>query len=1447
MKRVDFSPYVAELRASAPHPPKIDHVTSGVSFQALHAALNQFAKTYNYVFVPSQPRRKDDMDHVVMKCSRSRCKYRLSVFSEASEKVPNALSWLEYDSDDLQEHNHELDGSDLSRKEIRYMKFVEKERKKAIREKLKEKENRDNQQRRGSGSNHDPGSNHNPEEPLFLYSEGEDPGSSPVQQKRRESSSKTSALFPEAPQSLFMHSEEDDEVQVIKKVKKKKPKVAEKVVKQIEVISLDSDDEEEQQEEEVAVSSVKPRATDTAIKEKVVNKKGSKSTVKEVSGSVDTPTKPKTKAKAKDKATAKETKTSKKDKASKDKSSKDKSYKDKSSKKSSEEGGSSKQTKRLSTASSSSIKDVIDEVKAQKRESLSSTKQKKLDRVDQITAQVLEKQKASNGAKKAKQSKPSSPELEKEVQIREEISNREEEDQEEFQSAESSFAVDQEEDVERVGDEEVQAVQESEEDSEEEVIRPPRKRSKKKNKEKEPVNLFDDKRVMKWRACPFCRRRFVSKEVGKKTTTAEAELMTHIQLVHPEEVVYMDDLESEGEAEEGEEDAMDVDGEEEAMDVDDESDVRAMAVDIDVEDEYCSGLSDLPSQFESDSDSEEDVEVQRERSREEEEEVREEEEEADFEEEVEESEGLSRSVVVSEEPDTTVESVNGKEAKTAETDPTETVKPESVSMEAEMKSGDISPAEPEAVEELQTTTDPDKPVSIVTEPVTANVKLDTVVSNPPVTDAETETALLASEATVSAPSTAVAPVVPSSPVQTAVNSIPAAPAPESVTVPSQERTTPVAKTEPVESVEPVALVSVPVAKVESAATTSPAVPPAPTIINLDDDDDETVTFTKTFPVPSIATSPSSVPVRPFNQTNKRPHDSQLPNGTQLLNELFRSRSLKRQKHESEEGQGGSHGNSSGGTIQTPLGTSANVINHVTSNRAYGTSGPVNHPGPVNEVNGVVPGHTAAGGHPGTGSFTGSAPSHTGPVSVPVHTGPHTTGLVPLAVHGPVSVPVQHPNPGTNTTPPVRAPRGIYSRGFSDPSLFDSFVDDGNESDVSIPEGPVPTAPEPEYGSDATMDMAGYFRNNPQWYSTIFTRRTGQNTLTASLFCYAHVIGVKLAKVYPEVILVDMQKQMIEIGGVDATGQHFPIAVGHFFGHTKGIYCTFEWLKDVVYSANGIADPGVIVATCELPEGIYKLFPRVKIMRNRYQLDHQVLTRNQRPDPRLTDLWLYIMGMQSKRQTRNVNAILSRVEVTPFNDFERWFAKHKKTLCPAYFDRYPHFSEIKVLPGCLHGTETRPNDPVFSFVALSRNILSRYKFIVDNQNWERKVDVSSHRADDALLRGKISHKAMELINFQRTAAQEKCGGPKVLHNWDKCVSRVTGIPCQHSLEYIKRRATRLTAGEIHPHWHLMNPELLYSEDFAPTINTIVYPETAVKSSEMSETDFRSIFGGGEGGV
>ncbi|KAG5359245.1 hypothetical protein CKK34_5593 [Yarrowia sp. E02] len=1431
MKRVDFSPYVAELRASAPHPPKIDHVTSGVSFQALHAALNQFAKTYNYVFVPSQPRRKDDMDHVVMKCSRSRCKYRLSVFSEASEKVPNALSWLEYDSDDLQEHNHELDGSDLSRKEIRYMKFVEKERKKAIREKLKEKENRDNQQRRGSGSNHDPGSNHNPEEPLFLYSEGEDPGSSPVQQKRRESSSKTSALFPEAPQSLFMHSEEDDEVQVIKKVKKKKPKVAEKVVKQIEVISLDSDDEEEQQEEEVAVSSVKPRATDTAIKEKVVNKKGSKSTVKEVSGSVDTPTKPKTKAKAKDKATAKETKTSKKDKASKDKSSKDKSYKDKSSKKSSEEGGSSKQTKRLSTASSSSIKDVIDEVKAQKRESLSSTKQKKLDRVDQITAQVLEKQKASNGAKKAKQSKPSSPELEKEVQIREEISNREEEDQEEFQSAESSFAVDQEEDVERVGDEEVQAVQESEEDSEEEVIRPPRKRSKKKNKEKEPVNLFDDKRVMKWRACPFCRRRFVSKEVGKKTTTAEAELMTHIQLVHPEEVVYMDDLDSEEEAEEGGEDAMDVDGEEDdrgANEVDDESDVggEAMDVDIEVEDEYCSGLSDLPDEFESDSDSEEDVEVQRERSREEEFAV----EEEDVEEpDVEESEGLSRSVVVSEEPDTTVESVETAEtdtvSKTVEPESATTIESESVSMEVK---GELAPVE--TVQEPQTETVPEEKPVPDTEPVTANVRLDTVVSNPPVAVTETETFPLASEASVSAPFTAVAPAVPVSPVQTAVNSTLA-----SVTVTSPEKAPVAAKTEPVEPVSP--MLSVSESKVESAATTSPAVPPAPTIINLDDDDDETVTFTKTFPVPSIATSPSSVPVRPFNQTNKRPHDSQLPNGTQLLNELFRSRSLKRQKHESVEGQG-----RPGTTIPPASDTSANVINHVASSRAYGT-GQVNHPGPVSEVNGVVPGHTAPVGHPGTvtGPFTT-------PGSVPVHTGPHTTGLVPLAaVQGPVSVPVQHPNPGTNTTPPMRAPRGIYSRGFSDPSLFDSFVDDGNDSDGSVSEGPGPTAPEPEYGSDATMDMVGYFRNNPQWYSTIFTRRTSQNTLTASLFCYAHVIGVKLAKVYPEVILVDMQKQMIEIGGVDATGQHFPIAFGHFFGHTKGIYCTFEWLKDVVYSANGIADPGVIVATCELPEGIYKLFPRVKIMRNRYQLDHQVLTRNQRPDPRLTDLWLYIMGLQSKRQTRNVNAILSRIEVTPFNDFERWFAKHKKTLCPAYFDRYPHFSEIKVLPGCLHGTETRPNDPVFSFVALSRNILSRYKFIVDNQNWERKVDVSSHKADDALLRGKISHKAMELINFQRTAAQEKCGGPKVLHNWDKCVSRVTGIPCQHSLEYIKRRATRLTAGEIHPHWHLMNPELLYSEDFAPTINTIVYPETAVKSSEMSETDFRSIFGGGEGGV
>ncbi|RDW43118.1 hypothetical protein B0I75DRAFT_167922 [Yarrowia lipolytica] len=129
MRRVDFSPYVAELRASAPHPPKIAHVTSGVSFHKLHAALNQFAKTYHYVFDASKPRRKDDMECVVMKCCRRRCRYRLSVFSEASNAVDGALSWLEYDSDDMVEHNHELDGSDLTDEDRKRMKRVEFKRK----------------------------------------------------------------------------------------------------------------------------------------------------------------------------------------------------------------------------------------------------------------------------------------------------------------------------------------------------------------------------------------------------------------------------------------------------------------------------------------------------------------------------------------------------------------------------------------------------------------------------------------------------------------------------------------------------------------------------------------------------------------------------------------------------------------------------------------------------------------------------------------------------------------------------------------------------------------------------------------------------------------------------------------------------------------------------------------------------------------------------------------------------------------------------------------------------------------------------------------------------------------------------------------------------------------------------------------------------------------------
>lgn len=280
MKRVDFIPYVAELRASAPHPPRIPHVTSGVSFHSLHAALNQFAQTYHYVFVAGKTRRKNDMDTVVMKCFRPGCKYRVSVFSETiseGDETTSPLSWLEYDSDDMPDHNHELDGSDLTEEDRKRMKRLEKKRRRGLREIQRSisptkqdsfsSNTKNNHIDKQTTPLHPPGSRELKDtngsqvgaglgesgreirtvaqsspttEPLFLYSDNEVQGSSPgpseqppgrLGHRSRDADFVSAETLAETSQeSLFLHSSEDDDIQEISarqktpKPKKKKKK-----------------------------------------------------------------------------------------------------------------------------------------------------------------------------------------------------------------------------------------------------------------------------------------------------------------------------------------------------------------------------------------------------------------------------------------------------------------------------------------------------------------------------------------------------------------------------------------------------------------------------------------------------------------------------------------------------------------------------------------------------------------------------------------------------------------------------------------------------------------------------------------------------------------------------------------------------------------------------------------------------------------------------------------------------------------------------------------------------------------------------------------------------------------------------------------------------------------------------------------------------------------------
>jgi hypothetical protein len=1461
MRRVDFSPYVAELRASAPHPPKIAHVTSGVSFHKLHAALNQFAKTYHYVFDASKPRRKDDMECVVMKCCRRRCRYRLSVFSEASNAVDGALSWLEYDSDDMVEHNHELDGSDLTDEDRKRMKRVEFKRKRNAKrvQQVEDSDTRTKESHSGdlrhgcddelNGFNDlngfvDPkGSNsydcdngddimeeefHSDEEPLFLYSEAEDSETSPAPEVA-EQPQQSPVQRLDKYHSLFLHSEEDDdEVQeIVATNKTNKTKSKPKKKKKIEIISLDSDSEEA--EEERAQSSAKtisqqPKSESSPATASCAQKKRAKSQTKSFSSSTTS-----------------------------------------------------------SELSKTYSHEVLDTLKAQKRNHRVSKHQKERARVDEITAKVRENEKLALENKKTELEQQVEATLSKremvlktylrlekglrgaqladslsrmmrviKTQVQDELRGVHEEENEPVMLAESSFIVDDKDDKDEDG-----------EYLEEELVKKDGRRKtsgtknkalekaqrKKERKHERQAALMKllDRRVMKeWRACPFCKRRFYPREIGKKTNSAEAELMTHIQLVHPDEVVYLDDLEEE--EEEGEDAVQSDHGYGDSLNSSSDSEEEIVAVPR-------SRLRPRPKVVvDEDSGNEEEPAVDPEV-----------------------------------EPGTTVESPDGPEL--AEEDAEEEAE-EEVEEEAEEKAGEVDgtevgelePVDDVAVEVEAESVAADEITSESPQPVARSPKGKSPEPASPVGEPIEEPTIKTTPAAESvdivrtlAATEKAAPVTAASPVNTGSPVTAASPAkatahtatPQVKTSQTEPIATPAATVVPAVTspVEASSLATQLAASADSAPTqppssanpfSTPTKSPAKAmvVINLDDGDNEddvvVVASTRSASSAVAAPGPSHSNTAPdgsdlaAQQTAKRRHSSSL-----LPNVPFRySRDpdppYKRQKQVAELPTGGL-------TIQAPAYAHRDVTANSTRPTTFSSDvTPFASSADPNSAGqgSVNPPHlpslgTSPAGHGPTGqnftmassesviSTSAAAPNTQGTHrNEPAVSSSFAFGVSALPVSGHTSASDQ--------------PKGIYQAGASD-SLFKSLLeheDTSIESESSVSEGPAPApgpAPEPAYCSNAlTLSLAGYFRNNRQWYSSIFTEQNSQHKLRASLICYAHVIGVKLAKLYPEVLMVDMQKSMVEIGGVDATGQHFPIAFGHILGHTKGVHYTIRWLKEVVYSANGIIDPGVIVSTCELPQEAYDVFPKVKVMRNRCQLDSLVLTRTQRQDSRLSDMWMYIMGLRSKSLVKNVNGLLSRVDLVPFTDFDRWFAKNKKTLCPAFFDRYPHFSEVKVIPGALQGTATRADDPVFTFEALSRNIIPRYKFIVDNQNWERKV-FASERPEDALLNGRISHKAMDLINFQRTAAVEKCGGQDTIHRWDRCVSRVLGIPCRHSLDYVNRRAMGLTVTEIHPHWHLMNPELLYREDFAPTLNTIVYPETAVQSNQVSEEAIRSMFG------
>lgn len=352
----------------------------------------------------------------------------------------------------------------------------------------------------------------------------------------------------------------------------------------------------------------------------------------------------------------------------------------------------------------------------------------------------------------------------------------------------------------------------------------------------------------------------------------------------------------------------------------------------------------------------------------------------------------------------------------------------------------------------------------------------------------------------------------------------------------------------------------------------------------------------------------------------------------------------------------------------------------------------------------------------------------------------------------------------------------------------------------------PSTPSPDPPLALSQSISNYdaynlslhLKNSRKWHSVFSLRHRGTGV---SFLCYAHLLGIKLAQYYPEVVMVDRVDSAIEVGGVDATGSYFPILFAHDLGRKRCTEAVFEWLK-FVYSKNRISDPHVIVSSYNLGDQVQDVFPNTAVIRNRQQVDARV--KSETPD--IFNDWMALLAGEERR-VQDISLL-------------SWLDKNAKTLLPIYIDKYMHFGHVRLVPGVLRSLQKVEKDVMLAFKQNESQMMGFYSRAIVQQRYER----ANECVHSSKLTGIVSHKALEYINHALHASKLACKGGGWPHDVSKCEKQATGMPCPILLIFLKQTSSEMLSQFVHSHWHLMT-EAQIMEEVGEATSQIVYPEHA----------------------